>query len=391
MRTPGSAICLASLLLGGAAFAEVTVKEEIEPGPVGGGDPIQVLVAVVGAEGPVEGRLPAGDFQLLGTSRSSSIQMRSGPAGMETSRNEQITFTVVAIKPGPLTIPAAQVTADGDSLSGQPGQVEVQVGHIARQSPRPDDEDDADPFASMQRQMRRFGLNDPFMRHLFSGDPFADQGISTDQVPVKAGDVRLLAIPDRKTASVGAQVTVSYYLVTRVPISGISDLQIPAIDGAATRTIELGKHLTPEEQGDEVRLLIARRALFPDALGRLAIKSAAARVTAGSVIGGQEVAVRSPPLTVGIIPLPAGPSPAVVGTWALSLNGPAEVTAGQPATHHVIAKGSGDLDSLPTPELRTPAAWKVFPPTTKEQPMVANGLVGGTRTCDFGLLSRICG
>lgn len=373
MRTPGSALVVA-LLISGSAFA-ASVQQQVEDSPVGVGDPFHLTVSVAGAGQDVSVELPPGDFQVLGRSRSTSVAMSAGPAGLATHRTEQFEFTLAATRPGRLVIPAARVVADGKELAGQPTPVDVQRGHVAR-AQAPDDE--ADPFASMMKQFN--GLGASSLGRFFGGDPFAGEALGEPPQRLRPGDVRLEAVADRKTAWPGQQITVSYYLHTRVSLSSVTGLELPAFDGAATRDIELGKRLVPEQGDGEERVLIARKALFANAPGPLEIRRATARVAAGD---GQELTVASAPLRLSIVPLPPGPANAAVGSWTLALEGPSRAAAGEPMTFRVTARGLGDISSLPPPAPAFPAAWKVFPPSTTETPGTSDGRVGGTRTWDF--------
>ncbi|HEX4382588.1 MAG TPA: BatD family protein [Myxococcales bacterium] len=371
MRTLGRAT-FAALLVSSAAFAQVTAKQEVEEGPVGAGDPFRMTVSVSGAEHEAAVRLPPGDFQVLGRSRSTNVTMSSSPSGMETQRTEQFIFTLRANKPGRLVIPAAEIVADGERLASEPVSVEVQREHVAR--PRAEEEDDADPFASMLKQFGGFGGATSLGSRFFGQDPFEIAA------PIRPGEVRLEAVADRKTAFPGQQITVSFYLYARVPLASVNGLQPPAFEGAAVRDLPPGKRLAPEQRDGEARVLIARKAIFANAAGPLVIQRATATVAAED---GQEVSVTSEPLRLQIDPLPPGPSNPAVGTWALSFEGPSLARAGEPATFKIGVSGFGDLASLPTPAPAFPKAWKVFPPSTTETETASGTRAGGVRTWEL--------
>lgn len=257
------------------------------------GDPFRLTVSVADAQHDVSVQLPPGDFQILGRSRSTNVEITSGPSGMETRRTEQFIFTLAATRPGHLVIPAAKVVADGQQLSSEPTPIEVQSGHVERaQAP----DEGADPFASMMKQLGGGGLGASSLGRFFGRDPFAGEMFGDAPLRLRPGDVRLEAVADRKTAYPGEQITVSYYLHTRVPLSGVNGLELPAFDGAATRDIELGKRLVPEQGNGEARVLIALKALFANAPGPLEIRRATAKVAVGDGIAGQELTVASEPL-----------------------------------------------------------------------------------------------
>ena len=85
--------------------------------------PIRLTVTITGEDGSVDTSVIR-DFKLLGQASSSSIQIING----RVNRERTMTYTLLPLKEGRLTIPALNVTVDGEKCLTEPIVVQVSKG-----------------------------------------------------------------------------------------------------------------------------------------------------------------------------------------------------------------------------------------------------------------------
>ncbi|HLL82707.1 MAG TPA: BatD family protein, partial [Longimicrobium sp.] len=217
--------------------------------------------------------------------------------------------------------------------------------------------------------------------------------------PLAKGDVQLRLIPDRRSVYAGEQATVSLYLLSRAPISGLQGLQLPKIEGALVEELQTPKQVRAEERvidGVPYRAyLLARRALFPMKAGTLEIGPAQVSVTAGGLFSTARVTPKSAPLSLEVKPLPPGGPESgqeAVGEWKLSVDAsPLEAKLGEPITVRLTAEGIGDLKGLALPRPRLPSGLKVYEPTTTDKKVIEDGKVGGRRVQELVVIAERTG
>lgn len=387
MNTPGKAFLLLAALAS-SAFAATTVTQSVVPTTLGTDDQAQVSVEVTDAKGGARVSLPpSDDFDVLGRSTSTSTSIRDDGTGAPTvTRTQRYLFTIQPRRAGAVQVPAATVEVDGQRLAGEPTQLDVSQGHVASAAPP---QRASDPFAGM------FGGNDPFDDPFFRGgggpgalfDRFFNRG-SGASAPF---DARLFVSLDKPEVYAGQQATVSVYLATRSPISSVSGLRLPTIDGAASQDLDVAKRLQPRPMtldGKEYQaFLVARRAVFPTKAGALTIPAATLTVSTGGAfdLPGQRT-LSSAPRTLDVQPLPpGGEAGEPVGQWTASMQvaGRVTPTVGQPLPVQVVIEGTGDLQALPEPELSVSGSARVLAPTVKDEPTTKGGVLGGRRVYEF--------
>ncbi|HEY2746572.1 MAG TPA: BatD family protein [Polyangia bacterium] len=390
-RIGRGALIVGAITLGLAtpALAEVRVSQSADRKTVGSDDTFEVTVTVSGLEAPAELSLPrSSDLQILGQSQSTQTSLTTGPSGVATEREQQIHLQMRATRSGSVTIPGAVVTTGGATLRAQPLQLEVRAGHVGGPRAAPDPND---PFAA-------FGL------HGFGGglggiDPFGDEDPFAQlrgAARLSPSDVKLVATLDRRSVVVGQQATLELWLLTRAGVS-VGGLQMPKVDGALSEDIA-----TPGQPKGQERIvdgvpyrgfLLAKRALFPQHVGRLDIGPAQAEVTATGLLQSQQLTPRSAPLVLEVRPVPAGgPADEAIGAWTLGaeLSAP-HAAVGEPITLRLSAQGTGDLKALTLPPLPALDGVDAFAPTVTDTPSQQRGLLGGRRVAEIVLMPRRAG
>lgn len=387
MNTPGKAFLLLAALAT-SALAATTVTQSVEPTTLGTDDQAQVSVEVTDAKGGARVSLPpSNDFDVLGRSSSTSTSFTDDGSGSPTvTRTQRFLFTIQPRRAGAVQVPAATVEVDGQHLAGEPTQLDVSQGHVASAAPP---QRASDPFAGM------FGGSDPFDDPFFRGgggpgslfDRFFNRGVGAS-APF---DARLFVSLDKPEVYAGQQATVSVYLATRSPISSVSGLRMPTIDGAVSQDLDTAKRLQPRPMtldGKEYQaFLVARRAVFPSKAGALTIPAATLTVSTGGAFDMPgERTLSSAPRTLDVKALPpGGEAGEPVGQWTASMQvtGRVSPTVGQPLPVQVILEGTGDLQALPEPELSVSGSARVLAPTVKDEPSAKGGVVGGRRVYEF--------
>lgn len=386
MNTPGKAFLLLAVFAS-TAFAATTVTQSVAPTSIGTDDQAQVSVDVTDAKGGARVSLPpSDDFDVLGRSSSTSTSIQDDGTGSPTiTRTQRFVFTIQPRRAGSLSVPAATVEVDGQHLAGDATPLDVTQGHVASAAPQ---QRANDPFASM------FGgdpFDDPFFRGGGGAGSIFDRFFNRGSSASAPFDARLFVSLDKPEVYAGQQANVSVYLATRSPISSVSGLRMPTIDGAASQDLDTPKRLQPRPMtidGKEYQtFLVARRAVFPSKAGALTIPAATLTVSTGGAFDMPgERTLSSPARTLDVKALPpGGEAGEPVGQWTASMQLGARVTptVGQPLPVQVIIEGTGDLQALPEPELAVNGSARVLAPTVKDEPSTKGNVLGGRRTYEF--------
>lgn len=150
-------------------------------------------------------------FDVLGgpfTSSSSSVQIVNG--SVTRSTRNSYTFALQAAQEGTYRIGAASLTIKGNKVSSEPFEIKV----------IPDDGSYAAPSGGTGGG---------------SGSQGKTQNTSDPQVSGK--DLFLKVIPSKKSVYVGEQLTLTYKLYTKVPVSSLSVAKSPSYAGFWTKDI----------------------------------------------------------------------------------------------------------------------------------------------------------
>ena len=150
-------------------------------------------------------------FDVLGgpfTSSSSSVQIVNG--SVTRSTRNSYTFALQAAQEGTYRIGAASLTIKGNKVSSEPFEIKV----------IPDD-----------------GSHDAPSSSSGGGSGSKGQTQNTSDPQVSGKDLFLKVIPSKKSVYVGEQLTLTYKLYTKVPVSSLSVSKSPSYAGFWTKDI----------------------------------------------------------------------------------------------------------------------------------------------------------
>ena len=222
---------------------------------------------------------------------------------------------------------------------------------------------------------------------------------------------------EEKSSYLGAQLTVSLYLYSRVELTGLSFSRIP--DFKDFWAEELLVPQRPSFQEVEVNgipyqaALIRRYALFPLKAGEATIDSFAmnAQVISSnqnrrkrsgwpfdddpfSMFGRRkQVELESFPVNIDVAPLPDEGRPDsfqnVVGRFKMRVQmDRAEVPAGEPITLEMIVTGQGNFKTLVAPKARAPESFNTYSETSEQELQTTAQMVGGEKRFSMILVPR---
>ncbi len=228
-------------------------------------------------------------------------------------------------------------------------------------------------------------------------DPFEDDLSSSRS---KSDDVFLVAEIDRKSAYPGQQVTLSYYLYTRVVITGIQIEENPPLTGFWVEDLEVESNPSGFKKTFNGReytgYVIKRQALFPTTTGNLQIPTSLFAVSAR--IGGDFYGFSSPSETLyrnvrevklDVKPLPAVGRPpdfsGAVGSFNLSSSiDKTQVSVGEAVALRIRLEGRGNLKMIPDISLSPIPDFKIYSSKHAEniRPF-ADNQIGGDKTWEY--------
>jgi len=362
-RVVAAAVALAATLtLPAAARAASSFSASIDRPAAAPDQPFVYRATLSTSEGQPDGFKPP-DFKGLrvlgGPFMQSGMSMTMGGGGTKVENNVTWSYQL-QLNPGakgPVIIGGAHVRVGGKDLASN--SVTVRVGAAAPAPP--------------QRAQRAPGL---FPRGLFGDDE------QEAQEPVSSSlsnAVFLRAVPDKKRAYVGEQVTVTWYLYLAEPQSNFQALTQPKTDGFWTEEIPLANPqgrlaFTDQVEGGQHYqvAVVLQRALFPLAPGKLTVTPMEAEVSQSNFFGQafRPRHLKSEALTIEAVALPREGQPAQfapgnVGHFTLDVAvDRAAVAVGDAVTLTVTVRGSGNLRNVVLPALPTLAGWKGYEPKT---------------------------
>jgi hypothetical protein len=312
-----------------------------------------------------------------GPNRAMSMQMGGGVTRVENRLTWQWQLALPATAKSAVTIGAARVRVGGRELASN--TVPVRVGASGGGRPQPGGH-------------RPGGL---FPRGMFPG--FMDDEPADNPVASSPGTAFIRAVADKPKVFVGEQVNVSWLLYLTEPQNNFRPITQPRSEGfwsedlpstnpqgrlAFTDRVEGGRRY-------QVAVL-AQKALFPLAPGKLTVTSMEAEVSQSDFFGRAIRArrLKSDPLTIEALALPRDGQPAGfdagnVGRYELSaVVDRAAVSVGDAVTVTVAVKGSGNLRNVHPPSLPALPGWKSYEP--KSDAAVELGeVVSGSKTVEW--------
>ena len=370
--------CVAVLVWTTSAVADVTVSAEVNRNRCYVGDQVRLTVTVQSDEGQVDVELPPFDMenaQVIGPQGPSTSQQFSIVNGsISRSYTARYTFGVTPLSEGRMTIPALDVTVDGNPYQTRAVNLQVRSrggGSSSQSGGKPDK-----PGQQQSGQTRD----------------------EADESPLW-----MRADLSRTTVYQGQQTVVSYILYENAR-TRIGNRQIsaePNIQGFWTETLFDARREEPEH-GERVIngirynvMPILRQVLFPTTSGTfdiptMSISAVIEEPTNRVDFFGRryyqrrDTRVSSRPRQIEVRPLPTG-APAsfngAVGSYRITGTvDRTEVTQGDPITWRLTIRGTGNINALPAINLPPMQDFRLYDPTEETDTGFTSGSFGGTRT-----------
>ena len=243
-----------------------------------------------------------------------------------------------------------------------------------------------------------------------SSQPGADGTIAPE-------DLFVTATPNKRRVYVNEPVIVEYRIFTRVSVDDYGVTRQPGTAGFWVE--ELTDPRAPVEQvvrnGLQYRSAVVRRvALFPTSPGTKTLEpltlDAQVRVQrrsrsrfgdpfgdffGGGLFGTQVLAIRSNPIELEVLPLPAGQPDSFTGlVGRLDVSASIDRTEAQTndaLTYRLVVTGSGNIRTLPEPALGFPSDFEVYPPDVTERVEPNDDGVRGSKIFEYVVVPRAPG
>jgi oxygen tolerance protein BatD len=360
---------------------EVSVTAELSPNPVGVNEQVSLAVTVVGggAERPQLPRIN-GMKLVAGPSVSNQFQWING----QTSSSQTFTYILLPETEGTVKVPPIAVRAGGKTY--QTAEISLKVVKEA--------------VGQSQTPRRR----SPFS--IFDDMGLDEDSPLRDRTPRRA-DVLTVAEVDKRTAFVGEQVTLTYKILTQLPITQVEVKEIPSLNGFWVEEIEVPKNPAAANRvvnGKQyAEYVIKKQALFATKEGNLQIPSATfalvVRTSSGGFfsLGTQESVFRkTDPISVKVAPLPEEGKPATfsgaVGNFRLSsaIDKPTAET-GDALNLKITLSGAGNLKTITEFALPDLPGFKIYSSKSNDQVSVRNDVLQGSKSWDYVIIPQAPG
>ena len=310
---------------------------------------------------------------------STSSQMNVVNNRMSVTYTVQYRFQ--AIREGSFTIPAFEVATGGQTFSTEPLSLEITATAPPVNQRTPGG---ATPVAT-------------------------ESGISPE-------DLFLEATANKRSVFLGEPVIVEYRIYTRVNVSGYEITRQPSTAGfwseeypqprspAVTNIVRDGRQYA--------MATVKKMALFPTGVGAKTIDAmsmqAQVRVQRsrglfddffrGGSLFGRNVSqlISSAPVEIEVKPLPANGRPSDFSGFVGDVDVSTSLDRATTETNEAIVftvrvDGTGNIRTLPDPEIDFPGDFEVYPPETTEEVNRADTRVSGSKTYEYVLIPRAPG
>jgi hypothetical protein len=390
MRRTGSALsAVVALLAATAASAAVEVQAEVDRTDVGLMDTFVLTVRASNAPRGSDFQLPPLEgVEVLSTQRGMSSSIQLGSGGPVIRQELTLSVFLRPTRVGKLTLAPVELRTPDGVVKSNGVSINVHKTHVA-----------GPPPGLAQRPNMMPGFPSPFSD---SEDPFAALREREREAsrPRGENDLFLRSEVDQKEVYVGEQVTLSFWIYSRVDLSRVDNVTMPKLDGFWSEDIDSPTNLTFEPRtvdGVPYRAyLLKRQALFPVRPGTRELGPVEADVTTGFLFAGHRDHRVGNPLTVKVKPLPPGAPPgfvpANVGNFQLSaeLSSPT-AELGSPVTLRVVLEGQGNMKEVAVPRATAPAALKLYEPTSQERISAAHDRIQGKRIQEYLVMAQQTG
>jgi hypothetical protein len=388
-RTGNATLTVAVLLLATSAAAAPDVQAEADRSDVGLMDTFVLTVRASNVPHGSDFQLPAFEgVEVLSTQRGMSSSIQLGSGGPVIRQELTVTVFLRPTRVGKLTLPPVELHSPDGVVKSNAVSVNVHKTHVA-----------GPPPTSAQRPNMMPGFPSPFSD---SEDPFAALREREREAsrPRGENDLFLRSEVDRKEVYVGEQVTLSFWIYSRVDLSRVDNVTMPKLDGFWSEDIDSPTNLTFEPRtvdGVPYRAyLLKRQALFPVRAGTRDLGPVEADVTTGFLFAGHRDHRVGNPLSVKVKPLPPGAPPgflpANVGNFQLSSElSSSTAELGSPVTLRVVLEGQGNMKEVAVPRATAPAALKLYEPTSQERISAAHDRIQGKRIQEYLVMAQQTG
>ena len=370
--------CLGSIAL---RAQEASVTAELSPNPVGVDEQVSLTITVVGG-GAERPQIPKiNGLKLVGgPSVSNQFQWING----QSSSSQSFTYVLLPEAEGTVKVPAIAVRANGKTYHTAEITLKVvKEGTGQSQTPR-----------------RR----SPFS--VFDDMGLEEDSPLRDRTPRRA-EVLTVAEVDKRSAFIGEQVTLTYKILTQLPITQVEVKEIPSLNGFWVEEIEVPKNPTAANRvlnGKQyAEYVIKKQALFPTKEGALQIPAATfglvVRTSSGGFfsLGTQESVFRkTEPISLKVAGLPEEGKPVTfngaVGNFKLEsvIDKPTAET-GEALNLKITLSGTGNLKTItefPLPDL---PGFKIYSSKSNDQVAVRNDVLQGSKSWEYVIIPQAPG
>ena len=357
-------VILMLLGMGSTAQAqEVSVTASVDRQRVSVDESLTLTVAVSGAnvQGMSQPTLPSLDgFDVMGMSSSSNISWINGRVSM----TQEYRYTLMPKSVGAFTIDPVEVRVGRKTVRTKPVRVEV-VQAAQRKLP-------AGPSA-------QGGQSRP---------PEAQASRRAQ------GNIFITTEVDKPKAYVGEQVVLTFTYYSRLSLWNAPQYTPPETPGFWVEELsrdERARRVVIEGRTFEMQQI--KTALFPTSSGKHVISPAYLEYSSGRSFfsRGQARRLRTDPIEVDVLPLPAKGKPAgfsgAVGKYTLSAKADkASVARGDPISLEVILSGSGNINTVGDPNVPDLKSFKVYEPEIEKSSSRAGDRIRGKKVFRYALI-----
>ncbi len=378
-------LCIALMWISLPVLAqEVSVVADVDPNPVGLEDQLNLTITINSAAGSAERPIiPKIDGLKLvgGPSVSNQFQWING----QSSSSQTFSYVMLPQKEATLKVPPIAVKLGGKTYHTQELTVKVGKGSTIGQSGAP----------------RRGGVSSIFEDlGLDEDSPFRDRA-------PRRGEVLTTSEVDKKNVFIGEQLTLTYRILTQLPITQVQVKESPALNGFWVEEIELPKNPSPRSRvanGKQyTEYVIKKQALFAATSGTIEIPSTTFALVARTSMGGflslgtQETVFRkTDPISIKVNPLPQEGRPVdfsgAVGDFKLECTvDKSKAELGEALTLRASLSGAGNLKTInefPIPDL---PGFRIYSSKSNESLGIRNDVLQGSKSWDYVLIPQVPG
>lgn len=309
------------------------------------------------------------DFRVLsGPNQSTSMSWVNG----KTSANISYSYILMAVNEGSFTIPAAEVTIDGEKYQSNTIEINVSKGANVQNNPNS----------------------------------------NSTTITKGSGDLFIKSSVNKTTVYQGEHLVATYQLYTKVNIAANEMVKNADLNGFWSQEINIGQaQWTQEKINNEIWNVatIRKIVLFPQRSGELEIDPLEMRfITQKRVSGGQSIfdqffgkvveeehIVKSKSIKIKVLPHPA-PKPDdfvnAVGQLKMTTDVSAnEVKANEAINIKINISGIGNLPLIDNPQINFPKEFEIYDPKITDNTKTSNAGVSGSKEYNYLVIPRYQG